>query len=468
MSPEGGGRRAALYAAVRRTIETGGLAPGAKLPTTRELAARFGISRGAAVAAYEMLVADGFAEARVGAGTFVAARVPQFAETPRSPPPPPAREPAILPGTLGVGMEDERTARILRRLFDRRLARPTLHDRAYGDPRGTPALRAEIAAHLRAARGVKCSADHVIVTSGSQHGLDLVVRAALRPGEPVWIEDPCYPMALAALRGAGLAVTGVPVDGEGLSVAAGERLAPRARAVYVTPSHQFPLGVAMTMARRLELIDWAKRVGAWIVEDDYDSEFRHAGAPLASLQGIDDGGRVIHLGTFSKALSPALRVGWVVAPPELVEAIVEVRARSDRFAPRLVEDVLADLMREGHFAAHIRRSRRRAREGRDALVTGLAGTPLTVAVPDQGLHLIAELPDGLRDTDLVPAVLAAGLGVRALSSTYVAAPPRQGFVIGFSGFHSTDYEAAARRVGPVIERAIEMRRRSFQRRLAGE
>jgi GntR family transcriptional regulator/MocR family aminotransferase len=365
-------------------------------------------------------------------------------------------------------MDDARTAATLRRLFARRLARQSLLDRSYGDPRGTAALRAEIATYLGAARGVKCDADQVIVTAGSQQGLDLVVRAVLAPGDPVWIEDPCYPMALAAFRGAGLAVTGVPVDGEGLSVAAGEAMRPRARAVYVTPSHQFPLGVAMTMARRLALIDWAKRVGAWIFEDDYDSEFRHAGAPLASLQGIDDGGRVVYLGTFSKALTPALRVGYVVAPPALTEAIVAVKARTDRFAPRLIEDVLAALMAEGHFTAHIRRARRRARDARDALVAGLAATPLAVIIPDQGLHLIADLPDGLSDAALVPALRAAGLGARALSACFVEAPPRQGLVIGFSGFAPEVLEAAARGIAPVIERAMEDATRSSQRRAAGE
>ena len=377
-------------------------------------------------------------------------------------------EPTVLPGSLGVGMDDARTATTLRRLFARRLARRSLVDRSYGDPRGTPALRAEIAAYLGAARGVKCTADEVIVTSGSQQGLDLVVRATLRPGDPVWIEDPCYPMALAAFRGAGLRVTGVPVDGEGLSVVAGAARRPNARAVYVTPSHQFPLGVVLTMARRLELVDWAKRVGAWIFEDDYDSEFRHAGAPLASLQGIDDGGRVVYLGTFSKALTPALRVGYVVAPPALVEPIVEVKARTDRFAPRLIEDVLAVLMAEGHFAAHIRRARRRAREARDALVEGLRATPLAVTVPDQGLHLIADLPEGSDDVALLPVLRSAGLGARALSTCFVEAPARHGLVIGFSGFPPEVLEAAARGVAPEIERALEARIRSSQRRAAGE
>lgn len=466
--PGGGKRQAALYAEIRRMIESGRLAPGAKLPTTRELAERLGVARGAAVAAYEMLVADGFAEARVGAGTFVAARVPRLERGPAMRPAAVTDEPTVLPGSLGVGMDDARTADTLRRLFARRLARPSLIDRSYGDPRGTAALRSEIAVYLGAARGVKCTADEVIVTAGSQQGLDLVVRAVLAPGDPVWIEDPCYPMALAAFRGAGLRVTGVPVDGEGLSVAAGEARQPRARAVYVTPSHQFPLGVAMTMARRLALIDWAKRVGAWIFEDDYDSEFRHAGAPLASLQGIDDGGRVVYLGTFSKALTPSLRVGYVVAPPALADAIVEVKARTDRFAPRLIEDVLAALMAEGHFAAHIRRARRRAREARDALVEGLAATRLAVTVPDQGLHLIADLPDGLSDVALLPALRAAGLAARALSACFVEAPGRQGLVIGFSGFAPDVLAATARGIAPVIERAMEDAARSSHRRVAGE
>lgn len=439
--PAEGGRRVALYAALRRLIETGALPPGSKLPTTRDLAARLGLARGAAVAAFEMLVTDGFAEARVGAGTFVADAVPQVA--PASQPVARIAEAPVLPGTLGVASADARTLHQFRSLLTRHLARPQPAQFAYGDPRGNAGLRDEIAAYLRTARGVRCHSDRILLTSGTQQALDLVIRATLAPGDPVWIEDPGYPGARAALEG--MRLIGVPVDAEGLDVAAGEALAPEARAVYVTPSHQFPLGVTLSMRRRLALIDWARRQGAWILEDDYDSEFRHAGPPLAAMQGMDGAGRVIYIGTFSKALFPGLRSGYAVLPEALIEPVLRLRARTDRYPPTLAETALAEFLREGHFAAHLRRARRRVRAARDALVMGLRSGPLEVAPPDQGLHLIAGLPAGMQDGPLVAQAAAAGLGVRALSSMHLVEPARQGLVVGFSGFAPEVLEAAARR-----------------------
>ena len=447
-----GPRRVALYGALRRSIETGALAPGAKLPTTRDLHRRLGVSRGAAVAAFEMLIADGFAEARVGAGTFVAALVPRLVDPPsRVASSPDRAEPSAppLPGALGGVSPDERTLRTFRSLVARRLTFPAPDLFGYGDPRGDPALRAEVAAYLRTARGVRCGAEDVIVTAGAQQGLDLFVRAALAPGETVWIEDPCYPMALAAFRGAGLTVVGVPVDAEGLDPARGEARAPRARAVHVTPSHQFPMGVTMTLRRRLALIDWARRAEAWIVEDDYDSEFRWVGAPLAALQGIDDGGRVVYLGTFSKALFPGLRIGYLVAPPGLAERILDVRRRSDHFPATVFAGALATLMREGHYAAHIRRARRRIAAAREALIGGLAEAGLAIRPPDQGLHLVAPLADGVSDVAILPRLQAAGLGARALSPMGIDGG-RSGLVIGFSGFPPEALRDAARAIGPVL------------------
>jgi GntR family transcriptional regulator/MocR family aminotransferase len=322
---------------------------------------------------------------------------------------------------------------------------PARHHFGYGDPRGSRALREEVAAYLRTARGVRCHGDQVVLTSGSQQALDLIIRAALTPGDPVWIEDPCYPMARAAFEGAGMRLIGVPVDGEGLDPAAGEARAPHARAVYVTPSHQFPLGVTLTMARRLTLIDWARRAGAWIIEDDYDSEYRYAGPPLTALQGIDGAGRVIYVGTFSKALFPGLRVGYAVVPEALLDAVIAVRNRSDRFPPSLLEDALADFLREGHFSAHLRRARCRARDARDALVDVLNEGGLSVAAPDQGLHLVARRPDWTEDATLLAAARAEGFGPRALSTLHVDRPPEAGLVIGFSGFPPEELASAARR-----------------------
>lgn len=443
--PEAGPRRLALYTAIRRLIESGALLPGTKLPPTRDLASRLQVSRGAAVAAFEMLVADGFVTARVGAGSFVAQQVPRMQPTAAGPKRAEVASGLPLAGTLGVAGYDERSFRQFRGLLNRDLMRPQPAHFHYGDAQGGIALREEVARYLRTARGVRCRAEQIILTSGTQAALDLVARAVLPRGAAVWIEDPCYPMARAVLQGAGVQLIGVPVDRHGLDVAEGERLAPMAKAVYVTPSHQFPLGVTMTMPRRLALLDWAQRSGAWVIEDDYDSEFRYAGPPLTSLQGMDDAERVIYIGTFSKALFPGLRIGYLVLPDELMAPVLSLRGRTDRYPATLVEGALAVFLREGHFAAHLRRARRTVKLARDALVMGLRCGPVVVEVPDQGLHLIAGLPDEMQDRDMLDRAQEVGLGGRALSGLYLSAPKRQGLVLGFSGFAPEALYQAAQR-----------------------
>ena len=451
--PGEGPRSRELYAALRRLIETGALAAGAKLPTTRDLARRFGLSRSAAVACFEMLICEGFAVAKVGAGTFVAANVPHLPVTLK-------RERAgdidvstSLPCGLGVAVSDPRTLSLFRIRLSRHLARPGPEHFRYGDPRGGLELRTAIAAYLRTARGVRCDPSQIVLTSGTQQGLDLLARAAIRPEDALWIENPCYPMAHAVLAGTGARVVGVPVDAEGLDPDLGEQLCPGARAAYVTPSHQYPLGVTMTMRRRLALLDWAARNDAWIFEDDYDSEFRYAGPPLTSLQGMDGSGRVAYLGTFSKILFPGLRIGYVVVPEPLLDAVMAVRARSDRFPSTLAEGALTDLLNEGHFAAHLRRVRRRVQAARDVLVAGLEAhcqDYLDVIVPEQGLHLVATLKGDGPDTRLVEAARAVGVGARALSSMFVDGAKRHGLVLGFSGFSDEELRTATVKLGKLF------------------
>ena len=457
LSLDPGPRERALYAAVRRIIEIGQATPGSKLPTTRDLARRLGLPRAAAVAAYEALAAEGFVAARVGAGTFVAAAVPVFAYRPENPTVIDDGAFVPLPCELGVANQDPRTMRLFRHALSRRLARPDSALFHYGDPRGSLALRQAIATYLRGARGVRCGPEDVLVTAGSMQGLDLVARAVLKPGDAAWIEDPCYPMAWRCLSGAGAALTGVPVDAEGLDPAVGEALSQDARAVYVTPSHQFPLGVTMSMRRRLALIDWARRSDAWIIEDDYDSEFRYAGSPLAALQGMDAGvaaeGRVAYLGTFAKILFPGLRIGYAVLPLPLMRRVLALREQSDRHPAMVLEGALTDLLDEGHVAAHIRRVRRRAEAGRDALVAGLAAASnrLTVVSPQQGLHLVVALPDGVDDVALAQAARENGVAARALGPMHHAAPPRPGLVLGFSGFTPQALDAAAKTLAALVE-----------------
>lgn len=448
--PGAGPRSKALYSAIRSLIEAGAVPGGAKLPTTRDLARRFGLSRAAAIAAFETLIGEGFVEARVGAGTFVAHHVPRLPKQKASATPSDPAAPDALPAlplTVGVTASDPRTARIFRQLMSRHLARPAPALFRYGDPRGGIELREAVAAYLRAARGVRCEARQIVITSGAQQGLDLLIRAIIRPGDAVWAENPCYPMAHTALKGAGAKVIAVPVDDEGLDVARGEKLSPRAKAAYVTPSHQFPLGVTMTMRRRLALIDWARRNDAWIIEDDYDSEFRYGGPPLTALQGMDGTGRVAYVGTFSKILFPGLRTGYLVAPEKLLDAALAVRARSDRFPPAITEAPLADLIAQGHFAAHLRRVRRRVQANRDMLVATLnehAKGRLDFAVPDQGLHMIAKTSRA--DMAIAAAAKEAGIGARALSPMYIGGNPQQGLVLGFSAFTPDVIQDAAIRL----------------------
>lgn len=437
--PAEGPRARGIYTAMRRLIEEGRLPPGAKLPPTRALAGQLGLARGAVVAGFEMLVADGFAEARVGDGTFVAGAVPRLQ---------PARTGAAqpfaaldLPGDLGLAFPDPQSMDELRRLMNRHLSRPSPSLFHYADPRGDARLRDEVAAYLRMARGLRLHADQVVLTSGTQGALDLIARAVLRPGDAVWMEDPGYPSGKAAL--ADQRLIPVPVDAEGLDVAAGIALCPDAQAAYVTPSHQFPLGVAMTMRRRLALLDWAERRGAWVIEDDYDSEFRFTGAPLSALQGMDGGGRVIYVGTFSKALMPGLRIGYLVLPEALLDPVLSLRRRVDRAPSSLAEGALADFLAQGHFAAHLRRARRRVRLARDALVAELATAGHALTPPDQGLHLTLPLLAGSDDRALAQAARRAGFGARALSPMYLG-PGRAGLVIGFSGHAPETLATAAR------------------------
>lgn len=451
--PGEGPRAAALYQAIRALIETGAVPPGAKLPTTRDIAARLKTSRIAAVTAFDMLKAEGFAEGKVGSGTYVAADVPHLPDAARTAA---ATTSAIVPPVpcaLGVTVPDLRTQQVFRRLLSRHLVRPGPEHFHYGDPRGGAALREAVANYLRTARGVRCSPDQIMLTSGTLHALDFILRAVLPPGRSVWVEDPCYPLAREALTGAGLRLVGVPVDGEGLDPAVGETLCPDAGAAYISPSHQFPLGVTMSMRRRLALIDWARRSGAWIIEDDFDSEVRHSGPPLTALQGMDGSGRVIYLGTFSKVLLPGLRIAYAVLPEALVDKVLAVRARTDRQPSTLAEGAMADLLNQGHFAAHLRRVRRRARAARDVLVEALAMAGegrLDVSAPEQGLHLVAYPRLAVSDVDIVRMAREESVSARALSPMYLAAPPRQGLVLGFFGFGDEALRSAASKLGRIV------------------
>src|SRR5262245_55241119 len=446
-----------IYAQVRSAVLNGVLGPGSELPSSRAMASRLGVARASVVAAYEQLSTEGYVEGRLGSGTFVSAdlrglvysarrRTRAGAAKPR-PIPVPAkafaefeRSPTYAEGrpfNTGRTLIDARTMEAWRKLTHRAVRSLGASDLGYTDPAGSIELRRNICDYLQAARAVRCQPEQIVITAGTQHAIDIAIRVLLVPGDEVWVEDPGYPLTHAQLLLAKVRPHPIPVDAQGLVVDAGLRKAPRARAAFVTPSHQFPTGVALSMARRLELLAWARQSGAFIVEDDYTSEFRYSGPPLASLQGLDDTELVIYVGTLNKALFPGLRIGYAVVPRALLRAFVGARYLIDRQHPTLQQAVVSEFMQQGHFAAHIRRIRQLYREQRDALAETLtrraAGT-LDVALPDQGMHLVAYLRDGSSDIEIEAAARRAGIVVRAISRFYRAARPRPGLMLGFSGF----------------------------------
>ena len=359
------------------------------------------------------------------------------------------------PFNLGRTLVDARTAELWRKLSARTLRSFGRHHLGYGDPQGMFELRKSVCDYLRAARAVRCEPDQVMITAGTQQAVDILIRVMQGADKEVWVEDPGYSLTRLALLAAGVKVRPIPVDQFGIVVAEGIRRAPRARAVFITPSHQFPTGVVLSMARRLELLERARESGAWIVEDDYASEFRYGGRPLASLQGLDEAERVIYVGTLNKALFPGLRLGYLVAPPSLMPAFVTARYLMDRQPSTLCQAVVAAFMEEGHFAAHIRRMRQTYRDQRDVLVAALRrrlGDRLTVDPPDQGMHLVAYVRRGLSDVAAERGARERGVIIRAMSRLYVEAPARSALMLGFSGYPRQIIAPAIARLAQAFER----------------
>jgi len=475
---------------LRAAILAGRLVPGAALPSTRALAAELSVARNTVKQAYEQLAAEGFLEARSGAATRVAA-----GSLPRRV----ARESAQAARGGGAARPTRRLARRMRALLDLRgldygpgitrqvgafrIGRPALdafpleiwarlagrrwrHASAgqlgYADPRGEARLREAIAAWISASRGVRCDPERILVVGGSQEGLDLAARVLLDPGDATWLEDPGYFGARAAATAAGARLVPVPVDGEGLDVAAGRRRASGARVAFVTPSHQFPLGVTLSLARRLALLDWARASGGWIVEDDYDCEFRYDARPLAALQGMDDHDRVLYLGTFSKTLFPALRLGFLVLPEDLVAPFVATRAVLDHHGPTLDQLVLADFIAEGHYARHLRRMRALYKERQDVLVREVrdrcAGL-LELVPTDAGMHVVAWLAEGLDEAAVVAGAERAGVAVLPLAASRLEPGGRGGLLLGFGATPPSVIRDAVGRLAGVLRQASPPRRK---------
>jgi GntR family transcriptional regulator/MocR family aminotransferase len=317
----------------------------------------------------------------------------------------------------------------------------------YGDALGLLPFREAVAGYLGNFRGVRCDASQVMVTTGSQQGLQFVAQALVDQGDRVWLEDPGYPGARQAFALVGARLTPVRVDEEGLDVEQGIRRAGDARLAYITPSHQFPLGGTLSAARRMALTEWAGRQGAWIVEDDYDSEYRFGGRPLAALQGADPHGRVIYSGSFSKVMFPALRLGYLILPRDLVPAFSVIREASDTFPATLQQSVMTEFIGEGHFARHLRRTRQIYRERYAALVAAvreMLPSRVEMAGSETGMHLTLLLPEGLDDVALTRRAAAAGISVRPLSICYLKPPKRGGLILGYGGATPAQIRAGVR------------------------
>lgn len=429
-----GPRASALAAALRNLMVEGRLKAGEKLPPSRIFAEQLNLSRGVVVAAYEQLVSEGFAYSMIGAGTFVA-EVLVNSGSPAINTDETVFDTSIKPGQLGLGMADHKSLSQLRKLLNQSLARHNAFKTGYPDPRGSESLRIEIANYLRVARAARVHHDQIVITSGAQQAIDLIFRAILKKGDQIWIEDPCYQMAAHSISSHELVPIPISVTSEGLDVPEALKRAPKAKAAYVTPSHQFPLGVTLSMAQRIRMIDWAAANRAWIIEDDYDSEFRYSGSPLASLQGIDRNERVIYVGSFSKSLIPGIRCGYAIIPKPLMSHLIEVRKVVDKSPVNLIDEALAAFIREGYFARHLKRARNRAKLSRDSLVGGLRKKGINVKCPDQGLHLVVDCNSSKSEKELVNRLKTAGLQSYPLSSFYLAPTRRRyGVVIGFSGY----------------------------------
>ncbi|WP_345424905.1 PLP-dependent aminotransferase family protein [Pseudonocardia xishanensis] len=460
----------ALYEQLRTSILTGQLPAGTRLPPSRSLATETGMSRNTVLAAFEQLQAEGYITGRQGSGTYVASVLPeQVLRATTAGPAAPSRSTGHaklsargrllastrrvpLPSVLGrrphgtaflIGLPAldafpfDTWAKLHRERF--RKSGPQLM--RYDDPAGYRPLREAVAGHISTARGIHCSPEQVIITTGSQQALEFCARILLDPGDPAWLEDPGYLGARAALISAGARIVPVPVDRHGLDVGAGVALEPAARLAVVTPSHQFPLGHTMSLERRLALIDWAGDNDAWVVEDDYDAEFRYHGKPHAALMAIDTRRRVIYVGTFSKVLFPGLRLGYIIAPPDLVDGFIAAHLSTDMHAHLVDQAVVADFIEQGHLTRHLRRMRVLHRERQYELIryAERLGDQLRLEPSDGGLHLVGRLPQERDDRAVARAALRQGVHTWPLSIHYLRPEnSSSALLLGYAGTTTED------------------------------
>ena len=470
-----------LYSSFRSAILEGVFTPGMRLPSTRALADDLGVSRTTVLQAFERLVSEGYATARSGAGTRVATTLNTSAHrrsnmrvegrAPRAPERPPKLSRAatemidefnvsrpthrMVPFALGYPALDDFPVALWARITGRLWRTRATEMLSFTDTRGYPPLREAIAQYVSTARGVRCTADNVIVTNGAQHGIDLMARVLLDAGDVAWVEQPGYRPVRASLRAVGAQIVRVPVDEHGLDVSEGERRAPHARVAFITPSYQAPLGVTLTLERRLALLDWAARADAWVLEDDYNGEYRYDTDPIPAVQALDRAQRVIYIGTFSKTLAPGLRVGYLVVPPSLLQAVTRARIASDMHSSVEVQAVLAEFIAGGHFARHIRRTRELYRQRQHDLIelaSAITGKLLEMRPAPAGMRLLGLLPRGVNAAAVSWAASERGVLVTPISRSAPSSitDGREGLLLGYAAYDRAATEGALRVLAQVV------------------
>ena len=445
---------AQIYSAIRDGIENGRLASGARLPSWQDLAVQLGVSRGTVRVAYERLVAEQFVIGLGPAGTHVAERPSRSAIPDWSPESPFLPDlfhefgSAPLAFQMGVPAQDAFPFKLWSRIVTRETRRAAAAPVTYPDPRGDPELRKQVAAYLGLARGLQCHPSQVFITSGFSGALGLAIQGLQLGSMGAWIEDPGFPLTRTALDLAGMAVTAVPVDAEGLDVAAGVRIAAEAKLAVVTPGQQAPLGMTMSEQRRLALLDWARRHDSWIIEDDYLSELQLKGRVAPALASLDHGRRVLHIGSFSKTISPALRLGFVVVQPELGRRFADLAASLAPAPAAGMQRAVAEFLRDGHYLRHLRRMKRLYSARREALLRCLEEmAPGSIKVQaTAGLAVVIWLPKSASDVDIASRALEFGLAPRPMSAWYMQHPGQQGLLLCVTNLNERRLPADCRRL----------------------
>jgi GntR family transcriptional regulator / MocR family aminotransferase len=474
-----------LYDWFQRAIASGQLKPGQRVPSTRALAGELNVSRIPVLNAFEQLHAEGYLQTFVGAGTCVASSIPQETIAPPSAKltgkaagklAQPVRQTAKrkisdanrsakivgpqpwlnLKGAFRMHLPalDQFPVEVWSRLVARHARKLSKQTMAYGEPMGYAPFREAIAEYIGAVRAVRCEASQIMVVAGSQQGLQRSARVLVNPGDAVWLEEPGYFGARRAFAAVGAQLIPVPVDDEGLIVEEGIRRCPKAQAVYITPSHQYPLGTTMSASRRMQLLNWASRSGAWIIEDDYDSEYRFGVRPIGSLQGLDSDARVIYVGTFSKVMFPALRMGYLVVPVDLAPAFSAARDADDIFSPTLYQAILTDFITEGHFGRHVRRMRMLYMERCNALVKEIhheLGGTLEIVSAEAGMHVTGLLPAGVDDAAVWQHAMENGISAMPLSFCYLKRSVRNGLVLGYGTTDGAQIREGVRKLKVSLE-----------------